>query len=298
MKIFNVKLLKFLKLIIKFSLDFSLLLSDRLLTFFLRFKSNKVDAINKSVSCDNKYPELALNAALNANVYKVFRRHHHYIPILEHVDKKLAMGYLDIIRGKYNLKNEEILEIIKPLQYIGMPKKMYLSNLPTKVSTTSLRYLKIAYDIRDIINSNSIGNVVEIGCGYGGQAIILNQILDINTYTFLDLWQVNMLIRRFIEDSQFNIPYRIKTLNEIQKKEFKWDFLISNYAFSEIPKKIQKIYLEKIILNSKHGYMIMNTGLKETANRFSYEELKKIIPDLQIIDEKPLTGMENYLLIW
>ena len=42
----------------------------------------------------------------------------------------------------------------------------------------------------------------------------------------------------------------------------------------------------------------MNKGLKKTANRFTYEELKKIIPNLQIADEKPLTGMENYLLTW
>ena len=38
-------------------------------------------------------------------------------------------------------------------------------------------------------------DVIEIGCGYGGQALILSRVMEINSYTFLDLWQVNLLIR-------------------------------------------------------------------------------------------------------
>ena len=97
---------------------------------------------------------------------------------------------------------------------IGSPKLLKLKSLSKKISTTGLRYLKVALEMKELFGTN-IGNVVEIGCGYGGQAIILDQLLKVNSYTFYDLWQVNLLIKRFIELSSFNAKYSICTLKKI-----------------------------------------------------------------------------------
>jgi len=256
----------------------------------------------KSSSQVSSYPELALKAALNSKYYKVFRRHHLYTPILEHVEKSLAQKYLNIVIDKYKISHAEIFEIIRPLQYIGNPKRILLKGLDFPVSSTAIRYLKVGLDIKDLYSQNQIEKVVEIGCGYGGQAIILNRLMELKSYTFIDIWQVNLLIRRFIEDCGFDIKYQISTLNELIYQDKNWDLLISNYAFSEIPKNVQKQYLKNIISRSFHGYMIMNSGKYGDKHgqirNHSQKELLDLIPNARVTSEIPLSYEENYLLNW
>ena len=60
-----------------------------------------------------------------------------------------------------------------------MRKKFKLKGLPIKVSTTAIRYLKVALEIKENLIKKEPLDIVEIGCGYGGQACILNQIIEI-----------------------------------------------------------------------------------------------------------------------
>ena len=62
---------------------------------------------------------------------------------------------------------------------------MKFKDFPLKISTTALRYLKIALDINQFYGHN-LGNVVEIGCGYGGQALILDKVCNLTSYAFYD----------------------------------------------------------------------------------------------------------------
>ena len=265
----------------------------------------KINLINdndyKSASDNGEYPELALKAALDPATFSVFRRHHKYTGILEHVSRKEGEQYLNIIREKYKIKDDEIFQILKPLMKVGNPKLLRIKGLSNKISTTGLRYLKIALDIKKMTGSE-IGNVVEIGCGYGGQAIILDQLLEIESYTFYDLWQVNLLIKRFIEDSNFNTKYTISTIREDSFKcRNSWDFCISNYAFSELPKAIQEIYINKILNKTKKGFMLMNSGVSGKFGNvinFSQKELLNTLKNASIHDEIPLTYVDNYLLTW
>ena len=281
----------------KIKLPFSIL-KTKLLMFKTKSLNNKE---YKSASDNGEYPELALKAALDPSTFSVFRRHHKYTSILEHVSRKEGEQYLNIIREKYKMKDDEIFQILKPLMKVGNPKLLRLKGLSDKISTTGLRYLKIALDIKKITGSK-IGNVVEIGCGYGGQAIILDQLLEIESYTFYDLWQVNLLIKRFIEDSNFNTEYTISTIREDSFKcRNSWDFCISNYAFSELPKAIQEIYINRILNKTKKGFMLMNSGVSGkfgNVRNYSQKELVNILVNASIHKELPLTYLNNYLLTW
>ena len=281
----------------KIKLPFSILK-----TKFLMFKTKSInDKKYKSSSDNGEYPELALKAALDPATFSVFRRHHKYTSILEHVSRKEGEQYLNIIRGEYKMKDDEIFQILKPLMKVGNPKLLRIKGLSNKISTTGLRYLKIALDIKKITGSK-IGNVVEIGCGYGGQAIILDQLLQIESYTFYDLWQVNLLIKRFIENSNFSSKYTISTIREDSFNcRNSWDFCISNYAFSELPKAIQEIYINKIINKTRKGFMLMNSGVSGKFGNvinFSQKELLNTLKNASIHEEIPLTYVNNYLLTW
>lgn len=76
------------------------------------------------------------------------------------------------------------------------------------------------------------------------------------------------------------------------------DLLISNYAFSELQREVQDMYLEKVILNSKRGFIIWNNLGQNYFNAHSVSELLKIIPNSKRIDEKPLTAQDNCVIIW
>ncbi len=256
---------------------------------------------HKSSYENGEYPELALKAALNPAIFSVFRRHHMYTPILEHVSRNQGEEYLKIIRDKYKLKDDEIFQLLKPLMKLGSPKLLRIKGLSNKISTTGLRYLKIGLDIREF-SGNNIGNVVEIGCGYGGQAIILDKLLEIESYTFYDLWQVNFLIRRFIDNSNFSTKYTISTINEDSFNiRNSWDFCISNYAFSEFPKSLQEIYIDRILKKTPKGFMLMNSGVNGEFGNIRNHNQKELLDKLansNIKNEVPLTYKNNYLLTW
>ena len=85
-------------------------------------------------------------------------------------------------------------------------------------------------------------------------------------------------------------------MNELEVKQY--DLVISNYAFTELTREIQDVYLKKIILNSKKGYITYNDISPESFKSYKKEELLKIIPNSRIIDEKPLTHERNCIIIW
>ena len=59
-----------------------------------------------------------MKAALNPAIFKVFRRHHKYTNVLEHVNREHGEEYLKIIREKYKFKDDEIFDILKPLMEV------------------------------------------------------------------------------------------------------------------------------------------------------------------------------------
>jgi hypothetical protein len=77
--------------------------------------------------------------------------------------------------------------------------------------------------------------------------------------------------------------------------------VISNYAFSELPYETQLIYINKVLLKSKNGYMTMNSGLDTSAfqkNHLSLKEITNLMPNIKIIPEEPLTSKGNYIIVW
>ena len=71
---------------------------------------------------------------------------------------------------------------------------------------------------------------------------------------------------------------------------------ISNYAFSELPKKLQITAIKNIISNTKYGYMIVNN-----FNSFSFRYLSKgqyanNLKNLEIFAEIPESYIFNKIL--
>ena len=78
-----------------------------------------------------------------------------------------------------------------------------------------------------------------------------------------------------------------------------WDFCISNYAFSELPKATQEIYINKILNKTKKGFMLMNSGVSgefDNIQNYSQKELLNRLRNSHIQKEIQYSYVKNYLL--
>ncbi len=250
----------------------------------------------RSESDSGLYSIAVQEALTNKKKFNNFKSNIFYQVVLEHVNYPQGLEYLNIIKRDSNLLNNIDKFLIN--DQIGNPKKYYYEELKTKISPTTLRYIKVASDIKKIFK-DEITNIVEIGCGYGGQYLILDQVMKINHYILMDLHNVNKLIEKYLEHHLLNSSYETKTINQLQSNK-QFDLVISNYAFSELPPQTQISYIKKILLNSKNGYLTMNSGKENSnfKNHLSLEEIRNYIKNITILEKEPNTGEGNYIIIW
>lgn len=267
------------------------------------FSSEKNGEKKNSVSTELYYTAV-VNSFVNNNLhFKYFRRSYFYQIVLEHVDSNLALKYFKKIQD-FNFGNsfDKYLQIINRFDRVGSPRLVSANGY--NVSGSSLRYLKVYFEIEQIFGKNSISTVSEIGGGYGGQALIFDSLSckPIKYYIF-DLPIVCELCKKFLNNFYLNGSFVASDINMCDGSR-EYDLVISNYAFSELPRNLQEIYLRKVILKSSRGYLTMNTGLVDSesysssSSRFTSSELLNRIPGSKIIEEDPLTGRNNYILIW
>ena len=180
---------------------------------------------------------------------------------------------------------------------VGNPVKYRYEGMEGALSPTTLRYVKVASDLKGLFG-DKIGRVAEIGCGYGGQALVNDQLLTISHATLFDLPFVNELIRKYLNSMLLNGAYSVSTINEALPASY--DLAISNYAISELPSVLQRKYIEKVVANAARGYLTMNSGLSgnRSAGKLSIEQLREMLPAFEIFEEAPLTSPFNYIIVW
>ena len=228
-----------------------------------------------------------------------FRRKYDYREILEHVTYTQGKNYLEQIQ-EYSPQNYiELIEKNKANDLFGNPYEYQYPGVG-RVSPTTLRYISTAIDIFETIKLNKESVVAEIGVGYGGQAAILERMYGIRNYSAFDLPSVIQLSNVYLNNVNSKLKFTSSGFSS--DKNTTWDVVISNYAFSELHRDLQLSYIEHVIAKSKSGYMIMNSGRSNITGRsegkLSLDEMRKYIPNLQVKEEIPLTGPDNYIIYW
>ena len=228
-----------------------------------------------------------------------FRRKYDYREILEHVTYTQGKSYLEQIQ-EYSPQNYiELIEENKANDLFGNPYEYQYPGVG-RVSPTTLRYISTAIDIFETIRLNKESVVAEIGVGYGGQAAILERMYGIRNYSAFDLPSVIQLSNVYL--NSVNSKFKFTSSGLSSDKNTTWDVVISNYAFSELHRDLQLNYIEHVIAKSKSGYMIMNSGRSNITGRsegkLSLDEIRNYIPNLQVKEEVPLTGPDNYIIYW
>lgn len=272
------------------------------LKYFTLRKIGKFSAFSKTSRSDSDstpYSKYVKNVLVDENLYTKFRRDYSYRLILEHVGFKLGRSYLIRL-------NEDTIERylnqpdLKKLSFTGSPRKFYFPRLGW-ISPTVIRYLFVHQEIVRIFGKTHFKNVGEIGVGFGGQLVVSSSLNNIEKYSAYDLPEVLTLTRRIVN----GIGGKVVTFEEMKIDEVlpaSYELVISNYAFSELPTDIQLDYIEKVLSRSERGYLTMNSGRSNYSGRsqgkLSLEQILHLLPECEILEETPLTGPDNYILIW
>ena len=253
---------------------------------------------NRSVSDTGPYVASVQKALSNYKNFTKFKLDPRYQAILEHCSQEQGNAYLEIIKTESPALITNI-DISKENDLIGGAITYEYKGIGA-ISPSTLRYLKVASDIKNIFGETIGDRIAEIGVGYGGQLLIADKVLKFKQYDLFDLPPVLNLTSKYIESHTLNAAYYTTSLNQ-HRGDVEYDLVISNYAFSELPSKLQLRYIEKILSKSKRGYLTMNSGKENSAfkeDKLSLADLKKHLPSFEILEEKPLTAKDNYIIVW
>ena len=244
------------------------------------------------------YKDFCAVAAKHDDIFTMFKSYRSYREILENVPMETGRDCLQIIRSE----GKEFLKYFdKFMQNDGVGNPVRYRYDIGKASPTTLRYVKVLVDLVNRFGSLDGLHIVEIGGGYGGQCKIISDVYQFKSYTIFDLEEVLQLTEKYLARMQLdNVFY--KALHDAEPSD-SYDLIISNCAFSECRKSIQDEYIDRVLLNSKRGYMTCNFD-RETEDPNKPYDKKYLVKrmserhDPVILEEVPKTGYMNFIMVW
>lgn len=251
------------------------------------------------ISDNGLYPAFCKTAAQDEIEFQNFKRVPIYNLVQEYSTYEEGHDYLVQILSKYPFLLDK-LEQFRKNDSFGNPK---VFNYPFVgfFSPSTLRYVKVAGDLKKHFGDLNEYNVIEIGGDYGGQYKILSDIFQFNSYTIVDLPECLELAKKCLEKQglygvKYITPDKISDLGQ-------YDLVISNYSFTEFTRNYQKRFLQKIFKKSKNGYLTCNFypkhfGVKSIPKDELVHSLSSLGLNLEELPEEPPTGKDNFILIW
>lgn len=252
----------------------------------------EVTAGSSSITDEPNYLTVCSVAQNDKAILNTFKSCYEYRLVLEHVSRSQGETYFTQIRENQRIVNN-LKEIAKT--EIGKPFKYEYTNLGS-ISPTQIRYAKILQDLERMFDFSKMRQIVEIGIGNGGQATQICNLYPPESYVFIDLAPVLDLTQILLSQHKFNV--RFEFLNPSQLYPLSPDLFLSNYAFSELNKISQDAYIEKVLKNSKCGFMLYNHIHESPQTGYSALEILEKIPGSAIFAEEPLTFAGNVIVAW
>lgn len=229
------------------------------------------------------YNQLCATALVDEKVYQNFRRDPVCVTVVDGCWESIGRDCVHILQDAYPY----LFERLYINDTIGNPVTFYYDEIGMKLSPTTLRFGKTAVDITTFFDCNG-KDIVEIGVGYGSLCKVIHDLSKPKSYTLIDYPEVQNLSKKYLKT--FGITPLLRDMNSLELKHY--DLVISNFAFSEMGKAWQSLYLNSIIDYVKQGYMVCNIVSPQYIDQLLGKENVIIIP------ENPLTGTGNFIYIW
>ena len=137
-----------------------------------------------SLSDNQTYSQICIQASNDYEFFKNFRRNSVYNEILEHVSEKQGREYLRLISS-----DNDVLKAISDFRQNDEYGNPITHEYPEVgfISPTTLRYVKVLTDLKKHFHTLNDLDICEIGIGYGGQCRIINAYFKPATYCLVDI---------------------------------------------------------------------------------------------------------------
>jgi len=198
-------------------------------------------------------------------LFSTFKVNSKYTPILSHVNINEGLQYL----------READSDTLEHCKQNDMHGGAPLYNYGTiEADPTSLRYARFVTHIRNYLGDN-LGNVLEIGGGYGGLCLFVSKTLQPDSYSIIDDEAVLPFIDKYL------------SIHNIQREtgEKEYDTVLSTYAWDELDAPTREKHF-KVIESSSRGYII---GKDSILDQHTWGERYTRIAD---------TVTQNYSIIY
>ena len=244
----------------------------------------------------NTYTDICKKAVEDDNIFNTFKSQPRYTDILEHTLPHQANEYINLISKSYNDLEIPCEDLFKN-DDIGSPQKsgFLFKDMQRIVSPSNFRYLYYGLEILSFLQENDIleTSIIEIGGGYGGQCYYLSKLapifdIKIKKYLIFDLEDPSKLSKKFLDKIGIK-NVKCEVLPESRENITEYNFIFSNYAYSEFDASVRKEYLDKVISKVKSGYFAWNTEA-EYDSYFSENSIFRVYP------EKPETRPGNKII--
>ena len=247
---------------------------------------------NTSITDESNYLEAVAEALSRPEAFNSFRSNVAIRQTYDHVSYDLAKEYLSRI-GMTSVR--PLVKKIRDIALYGNARTFYFRSAGLS-SPTVLRYLKIAKDLAHLFQLSKIAQIHEIGVGFGGQSMVVHRLYGLHNFVFMDLPEVNELAQRCC--GSLCPDMTVATLDGRNPPQQQPELLISNYAFSELDRATQEIYFERVVKNSRSGYMILNQLSQKHLGGMTPRELQSRIDGSKLYPEIPESSPGNSLIVW
>jgi hypothetical protein len=243
------------------------------------------------VTMENPYKTYCSQAVESETEFNRFKRNRVYCDVVQTVSYWEGRLYLHEIENDYPHLTQ-YFELFRKLDSVGDPE-LFPYRKYGDFAPTTLRYIKVLGDLSKLFGSLDGLDVVEIGCGYGGQCALLKMMFNIRSYTLVDLEPVVQLTRKCMERLGLTENVRFMTMDQLSEND-RYDLFISNYAFTELPPSIQDVYWDRTVRGTSRGYLTFN------ANPVSHPKSKLIgrLENPKVFEERPRTADDNCIIAW
>jgi hypothetical protein len=126
-----------------------------------------------SISDRVDYKNVCIDSVKDESKFDIFKRNPSYNGILEHVSKEQGELYLRYLDSNFT-DYKEYLEIFKGNDLYGGSVLSEYDNVG-EISPSTLRYIKVLSDIKNLFGDLNGKKIIEIGAGYGGQCFITSK---------------------------------------------------------------------------------------------------------------------------
>ena len=129
------------------------------------------------------YVEACERATVDDEFFNNFKSRREIQTIFEHVPGWLGEKYLENILYNNSTILDHAEELIQANDTYGSPNKsQYFKYNINAMSPTTARYMKVLSDLLSLYGSLDNMNIVEIGAGYGGMALVTSKIFKFKNY--------------------------------------------------------------------------------------------------------------------